>query len=150
MKRRYCVFLAMLLTMMLTVGNALAQVTVKGSVFGGGNAADVKINTTVNISYGTVEGNVYGGGNLGDVGRIDKTDASYNYKWTVDESGNTTETYNNTGVCNVNITGGTIGTTGSGNGYVFGMGIITDVKQELRRCSALKIMYGATKGGKVK
>ena len=30
------------------------------------------------------------------------------------------------------------------------MGIITDVKQELRRCSALKIMYGATKGGKVK
>ena len=29
------------------------------------------------------------------------------------------------------------------------MGIITDVKQELRRCSALKIMYGATKGGKV-
>lgn len=27
------------------------------------------------------------------------------------------------------------------------MGIITDVKQELRRCSALKIMYGARKGG---
>ena len=26
------------------------------------------------------------------------------------------------------------------------MGIITDVKQELRRCSALKIMYGARKG----
>ena len=25
--------------------------------------------------------------------------------------------------------------------------IITDVKQELRRCSALKIMYGARKGG---
>jgi hypothetical protein len=23
------------------------------------------------------------------------------------------------------------------------MGIITDIKQELRRCSALKIMYGA-------
>ncbi|MBR6269511.1 MAG: biopolymer transporter ExbD [Bacteroidales bacterium] len=29
------------------------------------------------------------------------------------------------------------------------MGIITDVKQELRRCSALKIMYGARKGGDV-
>lgn len=29
------------------------------------------------------------------------------------------------------------------------MGIITDVKQELRRCSALKIMYGARKGGSV-
>ena len=28
------------------------------------------------------------------------------------------------------------------------MGIITDVKQELRRCSALKIMYGARQGGK--
>lgn len=27
------------------------------------------------------------------------------------------------------------------------MGIITDVKQELRRCSALKIMYGARKSG---
>jgi biopolymer transport protein ExbD len=27
------------------------------------------------------------------------------------------------------------------------MGIITDVKQELRRCSALKIMYAATKKG---
>ncbi|MBQ7268949.1 MAG: biopolymer transporter ExbD [Bacteroidales bacterium] len=27
------------------------------------------------------------------------------------------------------------------------MGIITDVKQELRRCSALKIMYSARKGG---
>lgn len=26
------------------------------------------------------------------------------------------------------------------------MGIITDIKQELRRCSALKIMYGARKG----
>ena len=26
------------------------------------------------------------------------------------------------------------------------MGIITDVKQELRRCSALKIMYSARKG----
>jgi len=26
------------------------------------------------------------------------------------------------------------------------MGIVTDVKQELRRCSALKIMYGAKKG----
>ena len=26
------------------------------------------------------------------------------------------------------------------------MGIVTDIKQELRRCSALKIMYGARKG----
>ena len=28
------------------------------------------------------------------------------------------------------------------------MGIVTDVKQELRRCSALKIMYGARKASK--
>ena len=28
------------------------------------------------------------------------------------------------------------------------MGIITDVKQELRRCSALKIMYSARKAAK--
>ena len=28
------------------------------------------------------------------------------------------------------------------------MGTITDIKQELRRCSALKIMYSARKGGK--
>ena len=27
------------------------------------------------------------------------------------------------------------------------MGIVTDVKQELRRCSALKIMYAARKAG---
>ena len=27
------------------------------------------------------------------------------------------------------------------------MGIVTDVKQELRRCSALKIMYAARKKG---
>lgn len=29
------------------------------------------------------------------------------------------------------------------------MGIITDIKQELRRCSALKIMYGARRGSEV-
>ncbi|MBQ0024142.1 MAG: biopolymer transporter ExbD [Bacteroidales bacterium] len=30
------------------------------------------------------------------------------------------------------------------------MGIVTDIKQELRRCSALKIMYGARKDSSVK
>ena len=60
--------------MLLTSGNAMADgVVVKGNVYGGGNAADVQVNTEVNISTGTVEGNVYGGGNLGDVGIIDKT-----------------------------------------------------------------------------
>ena len=42
--------------------------TVHGNVYGGGNAADVKVKTAVNISTGTVLGNVYGGGNVGDVG----------------------------------------------------------------------------------
>ena len=135
MKRRYCVFLAMLLTMMLTVGNAAAQepeqqqqptgVVVKGSVFGGGNNAGVKINTAVNISYGTVEGNVYGGGNLGDVGTIDKSDqTTYNYIWTTNTDA---DTNNDTGLCTVNITGGTIGAEGTStanhaSGHVFGAG----------------------------
>lgn len=40
------------------------KVKVHGSVFGGGNQADVKVNTEVNISTGQVEGNVYGGGEM--------------------------------------------------------------------------------------
>ena len=69
--------------MLLTSATAMADgVVVHGNVYGGGNQADVQTNTEVNISAGQVDGNVYGGGNLGDVGRIDKTDASYNYKWT--------------------------------------------------------------------
>ena len=72
----------LVVTMMsLTGSHALAQVKVNGSVFGGGNEADVQVNTTVNISKGTVEGNVYGGGNLGDVGNITKNTTDYNYSW---------------------------------------------------------------------
>ena len=37
-------------------------VVVRGNVYGGGNLADVKTNTEVNMSAGTVEGNVFGGG----------------------------------------------------------------------------------------
>lgn len=111
-------------------------VVVKGNVFGGGNQADVQVNTTVEISTGTVEGNVYGGGNVGDVGTINKTETdeetgklTYNYKWTNDANPGTTYTWNNTGVCNVTITGGTIGTgvdmSDDGtyaNGNVYGAG----------------------------
>ena len=121
----------------------MAQVTVKGSVYGGGNQADVMINTTVNMSTGTVEGNVYGGGNLGDVGTIDKTDEkdgqlTYNYAWTQTDGSNANTAHNNkitgtntnTGVCTVIISGGTIGTAGDQNtdptkvetGNVFGGG----------------------------
>ena len=48
--------------MSLTGSHALAQVTVYGNVYGGGNLADVKVNTRVNMSAGTVAGNVFGGG----------------------------------------------------------------------------------------
>ena len=68
MNNRYILTLVLVLTAMLAGGNAMAQVKVHGNVYGGGNAADVKINTEVNISAGQVDGNVYGGGNLGDVG----------------------------------------------------------------------------------
>lgn len=61
------------LMMILAGGHAAAQttgVTVNGNVYGGGNAADVGANTTVNISAGQIgggtidadHGNVFGGG----------------------------------------------------------------------------------------
>ena len=51
--------------MVLASGNAMAQTTgvkVNGNVYGGGNAADVGVDATVNITHGTVSGSVYGGG----------------------------------------------------------------------------------------
>ena len=115
--------------MSLTGNNVFAQVTVNGNVYGGGNDADVMVNTEVNISDGTVVGNVYGGGNLGDVGNIDKTDIS-NYKWTdTDGNANSSTGTKNTGVCTVNITGSTVLIGPAGNassdkdhGNVFGGG----------------------------
>ena len=116
--------------MLLTSNNALAQVTVKGSVFGGGNEADVQTNTVVNISAGKVEGNVYGGGKIGNVGKYAQipNDNIGNYTWT-DQDGNANGTAvdKNTGVCNVEITGGTIGPAGDtasddDHGNVFGGG----------------------------
>ena len=93
--------------------------TLTGSVFGGGDQADVRGNTNILIANGQVQQNVYGGGYLGDVGTINKSNIR-SYTWT---TGNSTE-YNNTGICNVTITGGTIGTLNgaSGTGNVFGGG----------------------------
>ena len=62
--------ITLLLAALLTGGNVSAQVVVKGNVYGGGNAADVLTNTTVNITAGQVgegqvdndHGNVFGGG----------------------------------------------------------------------------------------
>ena len=123
---------------------------VNGDVFGGGKgllsfaeAGRVKRNTNITISNGTIKGNVYGGGSLGDVGTIDKTDKkdgqlTYNYFWkqTDGTNANTAEnnkitgTNNNTGICSVTITGGTIGISGtvsSEHGNVFGAGRGTDI-----------------------
>ena len=71
--------------MLLTGGLAMAQVTVNGNVYGGGNAADVGANATVNIAAGSMV-NVYGGGKgehttvVGDVtvniGKFTKTTSS--------------------------------------------------------------------------
>ena len=105
--------------MLLTSSSVMADgVVVKGNVFGGGNSADVKINTIVNISAGNVEGNVYGGGNVGSVGTYDTSDDMKTFTFTA-----------NTGVSNVTITGGTIGTgvamSADGtfdNGNVYGAG----------------------------
>ena len=121
--------------------------TVNGDAFGGGlglvsfaEAGKVKGNTDLAVSGGAVKGNVYGGGSLGDVGIIDKTDKkdgqlTYNYKWkqsdgktaNVAENNKITGTNNNTGICKVTVSGGTIGANGTStanhaSGHVFGAG----------------------------
>ena len=112
--------------------------TIKGDAFGGGKglltyaeAGRVRRNTNLTISDGTVEGNVYGGGSLGDVGTITKP-ADYNYLWKQTDGStgnvahhNTNNTADNTGICTVTISGGTIGTSGTvstEHGNVFGAG----------------------------
>ena len=126
LNKKYSKITVLLLLLLMAAGNAMAQgVVVGGNVYGGGNMADVKVNTEVNIGGGKVEGNVYGGGNLGDVGNIVKNTTNYNYKWTNETNPGDTYTYNNTGVCTVKISGGTVGvngTTSSEKGNVFGGG----------------------------
>lgn len=85
--------------------------------------------TNVKISGGSIKGNVYGGGELGDVGTIVKNTSDYNYKWQKNGGGSNaaennkiSENNTNTGICNVTITGGTIGSTTEGTGNVFGGG----------------------------
>ena len=122
-------------------GGTIGTTTAGGDVYGGGlglatfaEAGRVRGNTNVTINAGTESGkpmiyhNVYGGGQLGDVGTIVKS-ADYNYKWTDEANPSATYTWNNTGVCNVTINGGTIGTgvdpSADGtyaNGNVYGAG----------------------------
>ena len=122
-------------TSVTIAGGEIGTESAGGNVFGGGlglatfaEAGRVRGNTTVNVNAGTVKGNVYGGGQLGDVGTIVKN-ADYNYKWTDEANPGETYNWNNTGVCNVTVKGGTIGTgvepgdDGTyANGNVFGAG----------------------------
>ena len=85
--------------------------------------------TNVTVSNGNVKGNVYGGGELGDVGTIIKNTTNYNYTWEKSGGGanaaknnGIAENNTNTGICNVTIEGGTIGSTTAGTGNVFGGG----------------------------
>ena len=94
-----------------------------GNVFGGGKgkvgdkvAGYVKGNTAVNISQAenmttTILHNIYGGGAYGSVGDF-TYDATSGMPTALDTE--------NTGVCNIAITGGTIGTNGKENGMIFG------------------------------
>ncbi|MBR0048872.1 MAG: hypothetical protein IJP74_06095 [Prevotella sp.] len=93
--------------------------TIRGNVYGGGNLADVKTNTEVNISSGQVEGNVYGGGNVGSVGTYTTSSDMKTFTFTA-----------NTGECSVTISGNAIIGTGVdqsdngtfANGNVYGAG----------------------------
>ena len=103
---------------------------ITGSVYGGGNNADVLENTYINIGNGQIKQNVYGGGRMGSVGTMqgdpvshteyNSTNGSrygFGLSWPV-----AVVYKDNTGLTSITITGGRIGTTGVGNGDVFGGG----------------------------
>ena len=83
-----------------------------GKVFG---------NSTVEMSGGTVVRNVYGGGNMGSVGKGNYAGGTDDYSttgygenaggnlWTSSTDGDNAWQFLNSGICTVNITGGTIG-----------------------------------------
>ena len=90
-----------------------------GNIYGGGKGKEddvtaglVKGNTTISISGSpAILHNVYGGGAYGSVG-------DFNYDATTGMP--TSLKTANTGITNVNITGGTFGTNGHENGMIFG------------------------------
>lgn len=105
----------LLLAVMLPVATAMAQgVVVNGSVYGGGNKADVLGNTNVTMTSGYVFNGIFGGGYSGSVGTITERDAK-NYDGTDHAShpgclGGMPKAFEeNTGKCTVVVTGGQIG-----------------------------------------
>ena len=92
-----------LMLLVLTGGNAAAQdsgsggnstttptgVHVNGSVYGGGNLADVGGSVTVNMTAGTVDKDVYGGGALANTNTNIANDATATIKTTVNLLGGT-------------------------------------------------------------
>lgn len=123
---------------------------ITGSVFGGGlgTTADVSGNTNITFANGSIAESIYGGGSLGDVGTFEIV--------TNPDTGS--KTYNfteNTGVCNVTITGGTVGptegdATTENPGNVFGAGMGSDANFECDKAMAdstnVIITNGTVKG----
>ncbi len=100
--------------MMLTSGNAMADgVVVKGNVYGGGNAADVGANATVNISGGQIgdnqidgdHGNVFGGGKGPTTTVVGKVEVNIGKKVTIVNE-QTTVTYSDNGTVKGSVYGG--------------------------------------------
>ena len=111
--------------------------TVNGNVFGGGYGSNDNVTktemdgvtysavqiagrvdgtTTVEMNDGQVMKNLYGGGEMASVGVFTASDDMRTFTWG--------DPYNGTGVCNVTVAGGKIGTTAgsSSAGHVFGAG----------------------------
>lgn len=102
-----------LMLLVLAGGNASAQVQIGGSVFGGGNLANVGGNVEVNMCAGTVTGSVYGGGAKANT-NTNNWDATANEGAGGWASGQTSA-FNTT---TVNLLGGTV----SGNAFGGGLG----------------------------
>ena len=94
-----------------------------GKVFG---------NTRVDMSGGYVVRNVYGGGTMGSVGKGNYAGGTDDYSttgygenaggnlWTSSTDGDNAWQFLNSGICTVNITGGTVGYTGTKDGLPYG------------------------------
>ena len=106
---------AVLMAAVLLMGSAaMAQVEINGSVYGGGNKADVLGNTTVKMEDGYVFNGIFGGGLSGSVGTFErKTDEEYVnvYGHTPHEGciGKPVSCADNTGKCTIVVSGGQIG-----------------------------------------